>query len=278
MELKVKIPAANETIKLVVISDVHYGSVACDTALFHKILKYIQDNDCYWLSLGDTWEGILPGDPRFDLTAYDFGEFKTEEEQVENSAFIFLDKMITAFAPIKDTCCGLALGNHEFAAGGGVLRGLTKELTKRLNVPFLGWTFQIKFLFTRKDGKEKRTYILMGEHGYSAPRTIGYLPNLMQRRLGDSTVVDALITGHAHQAFAIALPDPGIDPAPNESTKYLSRTRHIIACPSMCDSYKLGKILYAERKSYRPTVKGAYLLKFDVWNGKRVKLTAELLE
>lgn len=264
------------TINIAVIADAHAGSIACDWQLLKQAVEYIrQTPNCLWYSAGDLWEGILPGDPRFDLVTFDWEFHEKGLQVIPYVQKAFLEKMIELFDPIKDKCIGLAIGNHERKAGGGVLAGLTMALCDALRTDknpglrFLGWTWQCRLIFKHSRRKiPERLIIFMSEHGTGGGQTKGWKAQKLDRRLGQFPRPDVLVKGHVHDLMIIANPDIGChrDPSPEYDDFYDSRLRWGANCPSMMDAYKKGKILYPEWREHQPAVKGLMEIHINLWD------------
>jgi len=67
------IPYKRETddIKISGLGDMHIGNAGVDYPALDRSIKFILDNDCYVVGMGDYIEGILPNDPRFCMSAAD---------------------------------------------------------------------------------------------------------------------------------------------------------------------------------------------------------------
>lgn len=134
----VRLPTGQRRWNLYFLSDIHYGSRACDTDQLKADVAVIAEDPFAWvIMLGDNFEAISPDDIRYEVDLHDWS--KSYCKQIVMELAVILE-------PIrKKVICGLT-GNHEDKFEKRHYTDLAEHLYDRLEVPYLGYSaiFPIK--------------------------------------------------------------------------------------------------------------------------------------
>ncbi len=188
----------HEPVTIHVFSDIHRAAAGCDAAKLRRDIKKLgqaveRGEKHYWLGGGDWSNAVGPKDKRFDQMAV----AKEFHEHVGDDLFgAEARTLIREFRPIRGSCLGIGMGNHEDAIARRGEYNPSVHCAEALNVPFLGYNAIIRF---RLDAKVNRQTVLMyWHHGRGAGRTIGAKANMLK---GMDQVVDAdiYVVGHTHE-------------------------------------------------------------------------------
>jgi len=188
------IPYKKETdeIKISGLGDIHIGNAGVDYKALDRSIKFILDNDCYVVGMGDYIEAILPNDPRFCMSAVD--KRLSYYNIIDNE----IDYVIDLLKPIPKEKWIIGLtGNHEEVVRRKYYREVTEsQICKRLNIPYGSYSCYVRLTFRR--GRHSETLKLYANHGYGNARfPPTKLWKLIHAREGRD--VDLLMMGHVHE-------------------------------------------------------------------------------
>lgn len=228
-----------ETIKIHVLSDLHYGHKACDARQLSLDLANL--NGDYILGLGDWLDSIVTS----DLKRYQKSSDATKgdailDEQVDNLTALFL--------PHKDRILGIAEGNHE----AHILRlcgtNPAKRIAANLGARFLGYSGLLA-LRLRGDHGGGRTVVIRYHHGFGGgSRTQGADLTKFSRDM-KYFEADCYLYGHVHKKQADRIPRLGIC-----GNKLIAKPRLLGIAGTYLKTYTDHEAsTYSERAGYPPT-------------------------
>lgn len=146
-------------LRIIPISDVHYGNPLCSIKHFQRVVKLISDNtDCYTVLGGDLCEAV---------TIASKGDIYRQRVCPEMQR----DDMIEFLNPIKHKILGMITGNHEQRIKE---IDISRDIARALNVPYRAEGMLQKISFGQGNERNKdRPYTYWGylSHGYGGART-----------------------------------------------------------------------------------------------------------
>jgi hypothetical protein len=151
-----------DSVRLVILSDLHYGNPYCSLKHFQRTLDFIKRIDnCYCLLNGDLLESV---------TKNSKGDVYTQEVNPQQQR----DDVIQMLEPIKDKVLGVTTGNHEIRIYHETGVDLTKDIATALNAPYRaeGMLHKLSFGDFNNSVKDK-PFVFWGyfTHGYGGART-----------------------------------------------------------------------------------------------------------
>jgi UDP-2,3-diacylglucosamine pyrophosphatase LpxH len=199
-----EIPAkSTEELTVMLASDIHYDSCACDIKLFEKHLRIAEEKQAPVIIAGDLFDAMQGrDDPRRSIE-----ELKSEYAVSSYFDAIVLD--VSRFLlKFKVPYYIIGLGNHETS----VLRKINTDLVQRLCLLLrlegqpaeaMGYWGYVRFMFKYKKGGGSAVKNLYYHHGKSngAPVTKGIIQvNRQGVYLHDADIV---LNGHNHQSYCM---------------------------------------------------------------------------
>ena len=235
------------------LGDVHLGNAACDEGLFKSaIARIAEDDNCYWLGMGDYCEFINVTDPRFSADSL---ASWIKLSHITDLAKAQRDRFLDFVEPIADKCLGLVEGNHEKAVKkyyerdiySDIVAGVKErggfEPNHSLALGVCGW-MAWAFYQTEHRSKGLHRIKVNVHHGFVGGKLAGAKALNMQRWLWTHDA-DLVIFGHSHNAAAQV-----------EAVETIAGNRvihkHRIGCYSGTFMNGAG---YAVEKGYFPTPK-----------------------
>jgi len=149
-------------LRIVPISDLHYGNPLCSIKHFIVTRDFIRDNDDVYTYLnGDLIEAVV-----LDSAGDIFKQKLTPQTQ--------RDDVVDLLKPIKDKILGCVTGNHEDRIYKRVGVDLSEDIANILNVPYRPEGMLLKVIFG--DGNKStmgKPFVFWGytTHGYGGART-----------------------------------------------------------------------------------------------------------
>lgn len=231
---------------LYLIGDLHLGTVHCAENEIRKKVAEIKDNpNALWIGMGDMAECITPSDKRWDPSALVIPDWVKHDDIAKCQS----DKVIEFLSPIKDKCVGLLYGNHEDSIRKRNHDNIHKWICDGLELPNLGYSAFVHFIFRRRGSKEAHLVKGAFTHGTGGARTEGGKINYLTRFMRD---FDANIYGYAH-THNIQLHSPDIlGTTENLAIKAKGKIGALTGC--WFRTYTQGGVAsYGEMKVYSPT-------------------------
>src|SRR5271157_2914722 len=139
----VEVQSRTDIIKVKPLQDLHKGSHSCDIKGFKQ---FIADPDSltYYFLNGDMWDAIYFTDKRFMSS----GQDKTDKDAPIDEE---IDEMADLLSPIKNRIIAIGIGNHETTILKKHHTNMSKRLADKLGVPYMGWSYWIRFQIYRMD-------------------------------------------------------------------------------------------------------------------------------
>lgn len=263
----VRLPNFLQKWNLYFLTDLHFGSKACDVELLKADVARIAEDEFGWVFLGgDNFEAIAPDDIRYEMDLHDWS--KDYSKNIVKDLGNILD-------PIKKKVIGGITGNHEDKFEKRHFADLSSMLYDRLEVPYLGYSaiFPIKVqvpcarekrrIGESPDGWEtKYSLDFFGHHGVGGGRLPGSKINrLVQVQMGFEA--DIYFMGHVHDqqgyiSSKIACRDGG---------GMYDKTKAFIVGATYYKSYMQGSTTYAEKMMFNPSRLGCTKLSISMVPG-----------
>jgi len=189
-------------LRLVPISDLHYGNPLCSVKHFLYTVKFIQDHDnAYTYLNGDLVEAVVV-DSKGDI----FGQRFTPQKQ--------RDDVIEMLLPIRDKILGMTTGNHEHRIYNKVGVDISQDIAQSLGVPYRPEGMILKIIFGEGNNRTKgRPFVFWGytSHGYGGARTKSAKAIKAERPAGWVSRADFITISHDHVVNA----SPDVDFIPD---------------------------------------------------------------
>lgn len=196
----------SDTFKIKPLGDIHLGAAACDEKSFQREVDDIkEDENAYWVGLGDFCDFINMKDPRFNVSS--LADWVITKRGLSDVAKTQKERFIGIIAPIASKCLGVVMGNHEKSIAKHYERDIYSEIVteikqlggfepdKKLGIGYYGW---LKLLFYMKKDKQAVSTITINlHHGFVGGKLAGAKALNMQRWLW-SHDADIVIFGHSH--------------------------------------------------------------------------------
>lgn len=161
---KVLSPEFN-TVRIVVISDLHYGNPYCSVKHFARTIQYISENENVYCFLnGDLLEAVTK------ISRGDIHKQKISSQEQR-------DEVIELLKSIEDKILGMTTGNHENRIYNEVGIDLSKDIADSLGIPYRPEGMLFKLSFGNGKGVHARPagtpFVFWGyiTHGYGGART-----------------------------------------------------------------------------------------------------------
>jgi len=170
-----------------------------------------------------------------------------------------------------EKCLGLLEGNHERTMADHFYTDLTRRLCKRYDLPYLGQTALIRWIF-RRSTKTGVPIHIFAEHGATGGGTDGNSINDMGKRLIQWDA-DIFLKGHVHKRAVFRKTRLAW------GTKRLVTRRHILALTgTYLKGYEEGGLTYSEQKGYPPNELGGTVILIKPFEGMLDAVYSDALE
>ena len=194
------LPQSLTQVRIIVLSDLHYGNPYCSEKHFLRTLDYIKDNKNVYVFLnGDLCESAIKSS-KGDI----FSEKVPPGKQKK--------WVIKQLSPIKDRILGVTTGNHENRIYNETGVDLSCEIAEAVNAPYSpdGLLFKLSF-GSGNEGHTDKPYVFWSyiTHGYGGARTRGAKNSKLERA---STFVDADWYAMSHDHVVNVEPDVVLKP------------------------------------------------------------------
>ena len=186
IKLNFEVPEGRKYIRMLPLSDVHYGNRYHDGNMFPKYMNQaLKDKDVHILGVGDLIECAT----KRSLGLQD--QIIPVMEQVEH-----MTKILEPFAD-QGRIIGLLNGNHENRAMKDASIDVSRIMANSLNTRYLGIGTILYLSIRGEKSKRGQNYTVYATHGSSAARTAGGKMNACMR-LRDVVDADLYLHGHVH--------------------------------------------------------------------------------
>ncbi len=150
-----------KNLRIVPLSDVHFGSPLFSLKHFEKTIEFIKTPDVYTICNGDLCDMTIR-----DSVGDVYSQIKTPQDQ--------RDWMIEKLTPIKDKILGMVSGNHENRVYNRVGIDISKDIASALGVPYRAEGLILKIAFGKGNNNMPNApfvYWCYMTHGYGGART-----------------------------------------------------------------------------------------------------------
>jgi len=257
------------------IGDFHVGLRSCAKDEILKAVEVIKNDPdlLFWIGMGDHIDAITHKDRRYEEESID-PELNTPTKQMA-----WLHK---AFKPIKKSCLGLHLGNHEATLAKEIGNFMEDIVCPGLGVDYLGFVALQTLVFPRGE------HILFTTHGDGSiggrtfERPEALKANKIQRLrriMVPIAEADLYAMGHVHQLIAEEPPSrPTLVNTTQDISKKLDNGAYecgtcvkrdvfdwppVVATGSFLATYQEHKTNYGERSLYHPLDIGFVKITYD---------------
>jgi hypothetical protein len=261
------------------IGDIHLGAAACDEDRLRSVINRVaQEDNHYWIGMGDYCDWINMKDPRFSVES--LADWITRP-MMADIAKAQLSRLLDYVKPIAGKCLGLVQGNHERAILKHSERDVYQELAcalketagfpgeYKLALGIYGW---IRMVFhNSSDGSGIRKITINCHHGFTGGKLAGAKALDMQKWLWTHDA-DIVIFGHCHTAPM----QPEAVELLNKSDNIVTTVRKGVYSGTFLKSVTENVSTYSEAKGYFPNPTGIIPeIKIRPWETreKRVRIT-----
>jgi hypothetical protein len=258
--IRIKLPSRYEKWRLYFLSDIHLGSKACDETQLRTDIKVMALDPLAWVIIGgDTFEAIMPDDPRWEINLH----------QIEKGMF---DKWVARAANILDPLKGKILagitGNHEDNLEKRHFKDLSEDLYERLKVPYLGYSglTRIHCDSGYRNSYDLSVFIHHGSGG--GTKDGGKLNRIEDVPTGFEADIYAMC--HVHSSISVVRPVISV----NRSGRMVSRDRAFLIGGTYYKTFMDGSTTYGEKKMYRPATIGCPYITIYQDSDKQVRFLA----
>ena len=176
-------------LRIVPISDLHYGNPLCSIKHFQYTLDFIQKNDDVFTYLnGDLIESAII-DSKGDV----YGQKFTPQKQ--------RDDVIEMLKPIKNKILGSVAGNHESRIYRKVGIDVSLDIARALEIPYRADGMCLKIVFgDGNDNHKGKPFVFWGytTHGYGGARTKAAKSVKVERAAAWMPQADFVTMSHDH--------------------------------------------------------------------------------
>ncbi len=151
-------------LRLIIISDVHYGNPLFSLAHFQRTLRFVADNENVYAFLnGDLLEAAVKGSP---------GNVYRQAIPPRDQR----DEMLDLLLPIKGKILGMTTGNHEWRLARETDTDFSEDIAKALEVPYRPEGMALRLQVGKGSERHKDRpwpFTAYCTHGYGGARTKG---------------------------------------------------------------------------------------------------------
>lgn len=192
-----------EQLRLVPISDVHYGNPLFSMKHFRYTLDFIEKSDDVYTYLnGDLIEAVIISSK---------GDMNTQQGTPQEQR----DDIIELLKPIKHKILGMVGGNHEARIYRATGMDVSKDIAKALEIPYRPEGMVLKVMFgSGNSGHSDKPYVFWGytSHGYGGARTKSAKAVKAERAATWLPMADFVTISHDH--VVNVAPDVDLIPDP----------------------------------------------------------------
>jgi len=247
--------SSNDTLKKLILSDVHFDSTKCDRGLLRESLEecdFVFDNGDLLDCMGGKYD---PRSSKADIRP---------EYQKKNYFDAIVEDVCQFLEPFKEKFLFINQGNHE----GSVLQRHETDLTQRiadgLSIKLvMSYTGFVRFQFCSKEDdpnygqlRSDMWYITHGDGG-NAPVTLGVIGTARRQEFIEA---DVIVSGHIHNQFVLPRTKVYVDNSGMIKTK---KVVHI-----QVGTLKNSNSYWEKTKGFRPAGIGGQFIEYKSKAGK----------
>lgn len=267
--------------RIVPLGDIHIGAAACDEQLFRQAVKGIaQDDNCYWIGMGDYCDWINVQDRRSDLSV--LADWIDIADLVD-LGHIQRERFTDIVRPIAHKCLALVEGNHEISLKKHTERDVYSDIVAqvkgdggmssgdKLAIGVYGW---LQLVFYRSKRRERASVVNFNlHHGFVGGKLAGGKALNMQRWLWTHNA-DICLWGHSHNV--------GIQPEAVEEIDEAGNVRVVIRRGAFTGTFLRttndGPSTYSEERGYFPLPSGGVMVELRPGAAKRKSMIRMVYE
>jgi len=253
----IKHTSRSDVFKITPLSCIHWGGRDCHKSLLRACIRRIaEDENHYWILMGDAIEAINPTDKRSDLAELDPS---TTLEQLQDLAYSQIKGIAGELDPIRGKCLGILTGNHEeklriryFADAHARLCELLQNDFGDLNLDysaFIRW----KFVRGARNSATSRDVIIWAHHGAGGGRKTGGVVNRLEDMPLYFPDADIYIMAHVHRRIAFIQDAVSIG---RRADKLVEIHRALGCTGTFKKTYEQGCRGYGEKAQLQPSPLG----------------------
>ena len=247
----------DQPITIIPLGDIHWGSKACDEKLADAVIDRIaNEENTYWIGMGDYCEFINKSDKRFDagILADWIGV-----KDISSLAMTQAKHAIKKLSPIAHKCLDFLAGNHEgsilYKYEFDIYNYMANEIKRNAGIPeedqFAGGIYSWLLLNLAVTKTSTKTIRFNLHHGFTGGRLDGAKALNMQRWLW-SHDCDICLMGHCHSTIG---DKATVDKITDSGRVYAHDNRGAYTGTFLRTSIE-GAETYSERKGYYPIPMG----------------------
>lgn len=209
------------------IFDVHFGHRLCDVKALKEHLN-TDKNNSWIVTGGDIGDTVILTDKRFRRSMD-----SSDSDDILNYQ---TEKIVEIFEPYRDRILGWGDGNHERRVVRIASYNLSKSVSERLGVTYLGYSWFLTLLFRdKKNGTHSHSpckVVIYGHHGFGgASRTEGGSITKYCRH-AKQVIADICLYGHDHVLDSMPL-----DLIGTTGTKQKACKRYVVICGTFMKTF-----------------------------------------
>lgn len=234
---------------LLPISDIHLGNVLCDeVAAKEHLKKYHLPNSFYYLC-GDINDSVIVKDKRYDKAM--------DASGARNAILNYqADKTEELLTPYKDQILAYGIGNHEFEIIAAASYDMGKEMSRRLNVPYCGYSYMLTLYFRRLRTNTIKIYV---NHGWGGGSKTAGGSLTKYTNHAQSVIADVCCYGHDHKLQSSFITLIG-----SAGSRQIAPKKHVVLCGAYQKTYSSDETSpWAERKGFPAITVGSPVIK--IW-------------
>ena len=204
MTVRVPVDGKDWNQRFLLIADLHIDNPHCDRHLLRRHLDEAKEEDAGVMIFGDLFDVMQARQDRRHTKS------SLKDQYARDDYFnAVIDDACDFLEPYAENIVMVSEGNHETAITKHHEINLLSFLADRLNIPKMGYSGFIRFMFARKDKKTsgtRSTRNLFFHHGSGGggPVTKGVIrTNRQAVWLPDA---DIIVGGHIHEAWQLEIP------------------------------------------------------------------------
>jgi len=231
-------------LKIVPLSDVHYGAKACNVERFVEYLGWIQKSrEVFTFLNGDIIENAIDG----SIGGAVYESVLTPDEQLYGKADGSALGIIDLLRPVAHKILWAHPGNHEWRTKKKTDIDLLKIICRELDIPYFDEPIYADVLAWGQ------RFTFFCQHGKTGSGTKGGKMNAAAKPGEFQEAVDFMVMGHVHDSMAnpitrIVRKREYDENGQLVSFKLVERPQYTVICPSFYDYFKS----YAAQAGYSP--------------------------
>lgn len=231
------------------LGDLHIGNIAHNKDAMKKAIKFINDNQCYIILMGDLIDAIVHTDKRWDIQSI-AQEYRDKTDNLISEQYETLCNYLDMLDPTK--IIGVHTGNHEDKIRERDSRNITYDLCRDYDLKYLGYEAWTRIKFKRSNHTE--TFKVFSSHGYGGGKLPQSKMTPVFQTINQLDDVDLVMIGHVHDVAVGRVERRTI---PSTGNLYLQKkTIAWMLTGSFLNDRVDGSITYPEKKGYGMTKNG----------------------